>query len=397
MAVFSCKVMTPQGQITKLKIEEKDKISCLKKLKRNGMTPIEVKEGLLNFSRRNKKITATIYAKKKRFTIDKNKIVDLRNRVSVSELKDFTKSLYLLKKSDFKESHSLATIINDTKNEYFKSCLRDILKNYDNGTYMYKTMRNYPKIFPVVYINFIKTGELTNTLEQSLKHAITYLEDEEKILNKMQNNIIPNVLMFFGIILIILVALIIGVPNLQNILISNGGVGSIPKTTLFISKILNGFLKYWYVFVIIISTMLGIIIRYVNTDEGKADVDSLKYSFGIIGRTRYLIDFTRIIKSVYLNLQNNMRIQDALEISKNVTSNTIITTELLKKGFQTKSLEIIDRTIKYLDNEIEDGINKVLRRLLEVSYLIIGTALILFIFLVFIPYMKIYLGELLFL
>ncbi len=427
MAIFSCKVMTPHGQVAKLRIEEKDKIECLKRLKRNGMTPIEVKEGIINFSRREKKINATIYSKKKRFTIDKNKIVDLRNRVSIEELRDFTKSLYLLKESNFTESHSLATIINDTKNEYFKTCLREILKNYDNGTYIYKTMRNYPKIFPTVYVNFIKTGELTGTLEESLKHANRYLEDEKKMIDKIRNNILPNVLMFFGMLIILFVALLIGIPSLQKMIISNGGVGSIPKTTLVISEILNGFLQYWYVFVIIISIMLGIIIRYVSTDEGRNDLDSLKYSIGMLGKMVYLMDFARIIKSVYLNLQNNMRVQDALEISKNVTSNTImhntiekainniyiskswlepfeqdgilspIIIELLKKGFQTKSLDIIDRTINYLDNEVEDSINKVLKRLLEISYLIIGIALILFIFLVFIPYIKIYLGEILFL
>ena len=39
MQNFICKVRTPQGQIIKIKLTEEDKISCLKKLKRNGMTP----------------------------------------------------------------------------------------------------------------------------------------------------------------------------------------------------------------------------------------------------------------------------------------------------------------------------------------------------------------------
>ena len=42
MASFECKVLTPQGQTVTLNMKEKDKISCLKRLKENGMTPIEV-------------------------------------------------------------------------------------------------------------------------------------------------------------------------------------------------------------------------------------------------------------------------------------------------------------------------------------------------------------------
>ena len=427
MALFNCKVMTPQGQITNVKIEETDKINALKKLKRNGMTPIEIKESYLIKNDNKKKITATIYSKKKRFKLNIDKIVNLKNRVTLAELKDFTKSFYLLKKSNFTESHSLSTLINNTKNEYLKKALREVLVNYDKGTEMYKTMKEFPDIFPVIYINFIKTGELTNSLETSLKYAVAYLEDEETIRSKVNNTIIPNLFMFFGIILVIFIALLIGVPNLQNTIISNGGVGNVPKTTLLISTILGGFVHYWYVFVIIIAVMLSIIIIYINTDEGKEDLDNLKYKNPLFGKTAYLLDFTRVIRSVYLNLQNNMRVQDALEISKNVTKNVqmhiaiekainnlyvgkswldtfeednmlnTVSIELLKKGFKNKSIEIIDRAINYLDKEIENSVNLLLKRILEISYLIIGIALILFILIVFIPYIQIYLSELLFL
>ena len=299
------------------------------------------------------------------------------------------------------------------------------MSNLDEEIYMYKTMEEYTDIFPLIYINFIKTGELTNTLEESLKHAITYLEDEEKIKNKINNTIIPNVLMFLGVIAFVFITLLIGVPNVQKVIVSNGGIGSLPKTTLTISIILGGFVQYWYVFIIIIAVMLCIIIRYIHTQEGREDLDNLKYTNPLCGKTLYLLDFTRVIKTVYLNLKNNMRIQDALEISKNVTTNvqmhntiekainniyfgkswlepfeeekmlSSLSIELLKKGFRGKAIDIIDRTINHLDSEIEDSINRLLKRLLEISYIIIGISLILFILLVVIPYLQIYLGELL--
>lgn len=57
MESFICKIRTPQGQITKVKMQEKDKISCLKKLKRNGMTPISVEKtfSIVNLDKNIKK------------------------------------------------------------------------------------------------------------------------------------------------------------------------------------------------------------------------------------------------------------------------------------------------------------------------------------------------------
>ena len=424
---FNCKVMTPQGQITKLKVRESDKIACLKKLKRNGMTPIEVKENYIRILDKPPKSTAIIYSKRPKLSLDMNRVVKLSERVTLEELKEFTKSFYLLKKSGFTDSHSISTIINNTTNEYFKKILREVLKAIDEKSYMYEVMEEYPDVFSEVYINFIKTGELTNTMENSLKYANTYLEDDLKIKSKMYNTIIPNAIMFLALILIIFLALVIGVPYMQDLIIFNGGAGNLPNITLTISAIFSGFIKFWYIFVIIIAVMLCIIIRYVNTEEGRADLDNLKYTNIFCGKVIYLLDFTRVIRSVYLNLQNNMRLQDALEVSKNATENvqmhsiiedsinclylgkswidpfeksgniSSITIELLKKGFGQKSIEIIDRTIKNLDNEIESVIDKLLKRISELSYIIVGVSLVLFMLLIFIPYIQIYLSELLFL
>ena len=44
----------------------------------------------------------------------------------------------------------------------------------------------------------------------------------------------------------------------------------------------------------------------------------------IFGKLIYKLDFSRLIKAMHLNLQNGMRIQDALEVSKSVVKNYIM-------------------------------------------------------------------------
>ncbi len=66
MTTFICKVVTEQGQIVKIKLKEKDKIACIKRIKKNGMTPISIETSIFsNFKlNKNKKLTATIHSKK---------------------------------------------------------------------------------------------------------------------------------------------------------------------------------------------------------------------------------------------------------------------------------------------------------------------------------------------
>ena len=426
MANFICKVLTPQGQIVKIKVNEKDKISCLKKLKRNGMVPIDVKKSFSIFKKDkkrnlNSKILSTTSKKNK-----KQYEIPISNKVSLSEVKEFTKTLYLLKKSNFTNSHALITIINNTDNVVFKKCLRDILKSIEEGKYMYKVMKEYKNVFPLIYVNFIKTGELTDNFEDSLKYAITYLEDEEKIRSKITNILVPNIFMFFGIIIVIAVAILIGVPNLQNLLLESGSKTALPKVTVIVSKILIVLIKTWYIWVISIVIGVSILIKFSSTKDGKYRLDKFLYSNGLVGKIHYLLDFTRIIRSIYLNLKNKMRIEDALEISKNVTKNSYmhntieksisnlyvgkswlepfeeekilstVTTELLKKGFSIKSEQTIQSTINYLDKKLEEEIEIFLKKILEISYIIVGLTLLVFVLIVFIPYLQILLSQLLF-
>ena len=42
MPQFNCKVLTAQGQIIKSRVEEASRLACIRKLRRNGLTPISV-------------------------------------------------------------------------------------------------------------------------------------------------------------------------------------------------------------------------------------------------------------------------------------------------------------------------------------------------------------------
>mgnify|MGYP003302430060 CR=1 FL=1 len=88
----------------------------------------------------------------------------------------FTQDFYLLKKANFNNIHALSTIIESTENDSFKAIIEDILLGVEAGENMYTTMEYYAGVFPPIYINMIKVGELSGSLTNSLEQAVTYLE-----------------------------------------------------------------------------------------------------------------------------------------------------------------------------------------------------------------------------
>ena len=132
------------------------------------------------------------------------------------------------------------------------------------------------------------------------------------------------------------------------------------------------------------------------------------------------------MKAMLLNLKNGMRIQESLEVSKNVVKNYVMlsiietsinnmltgaswiepferahlsnsmTVEMLKIGMQTDLTEMMEKLVEYMDIDINNIMTKIMKTLPQIVYLIVGAVLIFFVLVVLVPCIQVYMGNFLF-
>lgn len=112
---------------------------------------------------------------------------------------------------------------------------------------MYTTMEYYSNTFPYIYINMIKVGELSGSLDLSLEQAVIYLENSDKLLKRIKKILIPNLLMFFGLTIGTVVAVIVGVPLLKGIFDSVGSQQELPAVTMWLYNTTMMLRTVWYI------------------------------------------------------------------------------------------------------------------------------------------------------
>ena len=61
-------------------------------------------------------------------------------------------------------------------------------------------MEYYDDVFPYLYINMVRVGELSGCLTKSLEEAVRYLEETESLNKRLRGIFIPNALMLISII-----------------------------------------------------------------------------------------------------------------------------------------------------------------------------------------------------
>ena len=302
-----------------------------------------------------------------------------------------------------------------------KNILEDILIGVEAGENMYTTMEYYEGVFPPIYINMIKVGELSGSLTNALEQAVKYLDDTMSLNRRIKSILVPNLIQFFALLILLVVGTIIAVPMMQNVFDSVGSTDELPAMTLAFSHFLDMLVKYWYIPVGIIAVIFIAIFAYIRTPKGKYNFHYFKYKMPVFGPLIYAIEFSRLIQALLLNLRNGMRIQEALETSKNISNNLVMLsliesalnniligqswiepfeksglsspmiTEMLHIGMQTDLTEIMEKLLEYM--HIDTIMERIMKVLPQIIYAIVGVLLIFVTIVVLVPLIQMYTGT----
>ncbi len=443
MPTYVYRAMTKSGLIVRNKIESSSRQNLLKNLKDNGLIPIDVqqiryvgkekkraKKNITNIEEIMKNVNTANIAKNKPKQLTTKEKINLyfakTEKITTRDIMIFTQNFYLLKKANFNNIHALDTIIQSTENVSFRGVLEDILAGIEAGENIYTTMEYYSNIFPYIYINMIKVGELSGSLTTSLEQAVKYLDESDALTRKLRSILVPNIIQFVLLLVMLLVGTLVAIPTIQGIFDELGTEEELPAITLWFADVVDTMIAYWYIPVIIIAIITGAIVFYINTPKGKYNFHYFKYKMPIFGELIFALDFSRFLRAMLLNLKNGMRIQDSIEVSKNVVKNYVMLsmietsinnmltgsswiepfeesglanpmiTEMLKIGMQTDLAEMMEKLVEYMQIDIDNIMEKIMKVLPQVVYAIVGVVLIFFVLVVLVPCIQVYMGNFLF-
>ncbi len=441
MPTYRYRALTENGVIVTNVMEEGSKYLVIKKLRRNNLTPISVNKSLQRAKSKRKvrrntndisdllkgiDTTTLIQDREKHKMSYFDKIyynITKSERITSRDIIVFTQNFYLLKKANFNNIHALTTIIESTENYSFRSILEDILAGVEAGENMYTTMEYYENVFPYLYINMIKVGEMSGNLTTSLEQAVKYLEDADYLKRTLRSILIPNIAQFFFILLMLIIGTIVAIPAIQKLYADVGTTEQLPAISIWFSNVLNFIMANWYLPTMVIIGIIAGIIAYINTPKGKYNFHYFKYKMPVFGKLIFAIDFERIMQAMLLNLRSGMRIQESLEIAKNVSKNyvmlsiiessinniligqswiepfersglaTSMMTEMLKIGMDTDLAEMMEKLMEYMEIDINNLLSKTIKALPQIVYAIVGVVLIFFVLVVLVPCLKVYMGT----
>ena len=440
MPSYKYRVLLENGRVGRGKVNALNKYKAIETLKEATMQPIYIKRLYTNqkkYKRLNYKklerasqrtIVSSIRTQKannKKINFKELTLEDIKiafTKIKTNDIVSFVNNLYILKKAKFNNVQALQSLYDGETNIALKDIIEDLLIGVESGEKLHTVMESYPKVFPAMFVNFIKFGEDSGNLDTALLYARDYMEQSNKIKKEVKKAIIPRILQCVLIFAMMFVALVIGVPLLEDVYAMFDSAEEIPAATLIALDVCKWLASNIIYILIGIAVVVGGIWLYVTSPMGKYRWDKFVLTAPVLGNLMTNITVSEFFQAMLLNLRNGMRIQESLEVSKNVTTNYYFLSaieagkantlsggswiepfeeknlfkpmvrEMVTIGMKTDLAEMMSKVNEYIKIEVKESLDKFTKVLPDITYTFVGVALIAFVITVMVPIVNVYMG-----
>ncbi len=302
MAIFSYKATTIQGAVVDGVIEASDEKSAVERLRNSGFIPLRV--------------SSSTGKSKKVFSLKSKK----------GDLLIFTTELSALLSAGLPLDRSLNILSQISEDKYMKGIIQSILKSIREGNSFSESLQKHPDIFPRIYINMVRAGEVGGVLDIVLDKLNEYLESTKELKDHIFSAMIyPSILLFTGSISII-VLLTYVLPKFSVIFAELGS--SLPLPTEILLTFSNSLKSFWWL--ILILHIIGIFILkiYIKTSSGRYKWDFLKLKLFKDIVTK--LETARFCRTLGTLIKSGVPLLQALSNSKEVINNQVISSAIDK-------------------------------------------------------------------
>lgn len=315
---FKYKAKDKSGQVQKGIVEASAKSIALTLLSRYGLTVISIEE-----------------QRELPFVTD---ILRLWNGVRAKEFVIFSRQLATLIDSRVPIMLALQSIAKQSPNRYFALVLSSIILDIDGGQALSEAMSKHPETFSGFYINMVRAGEASGTLQKTLNDLADNIEKNYELTSKLKGAMYYPAFVLSAMAAVGFFVMTFVMPKLLEILTESNV--TLPIQTRILIAV-SGFLtNYWWAVIILVIALIMSLSYYLKTDDGKRELDQLVLKIPVIKEILRNVYIARFAENLSTLIKSGLPITSSLLITSEVVGNevyrTVIraATEEIKKGGQ---------------------------------------------------------------
>lgn len=322
MPVYEFIALTSSGKKVKGVIDADSLTAARQKIRGQGQYPVELRET----STRAASGGTSLLARQFRFG----------QSIKQQDVHIATRQLATLLGAGIPLVPALNGLIEQTGNRSFKTVLAQIKDMVNEGNSLTTALTDHPRLFSKIYINMVRAGEASGSLDVVLERLAEFGENQHAIRSRIKAALLyPLFMAIVGIVVLFLLITFI-VPSITSVF--EGTQQALPLPTVVLIATSTVLQQYWWaVLILIVGTVIAVR-WYIATPGGRRQWDLVKLSlpgFRDLSIKTASARFSRTLASL---LQSGVSLITSLQIVKNIVDNVLLAEiindacEALEKG-----------------------------------------------------------------
>ncbi|MCK5100733.1 MAG: type II secretion system F family protein, partial [Desulfobacteraceae bacterium] len=315
MAIFEYKALNDKGRNVSGIVEAETLNAARAKLKQKNIFPVSVK----SIDAEN-----TVSKNKQSFSFNIS-----FSRIRVSDVSMWTRQLSVLISSGIPLAKAVSTLAAQAKLRAFKKVLSQVQHSIEEGSSFADALSKHPKVFSLIYVNMIKAGESSGTLELVLEQLADIMENREYTKNKIQAALAYPALMAIVGFFVLIYLLVEIVPEIITIFQDMDQV--LPAPTRILISISDFVKVFWWTIPLMAIFCLLSLYFIRRTDKGALFTDKILLNIPFAGEILKKSIAARFSSTLESLLTNGVPILTALDITNSISGNRVIS-DLISKA-----------------------------------------------------------------
>ena len=253
----------------------------------------------------------------------KTKLLDFsRGPRGKGEVPMYTRQLATLLKAGIPLAQSMAALIEQCQVADLEAAFRDIREKLTQGLSFAEALAYHPVYFTDLYVNMVKAGEASGSLDMVLDRLADYLQRQAQIRNKVTAALAyPFVMIVVGIVIVFILMTFV-VPKVIAVVEQSGQ--TVPRITKILQGIANFLGNYWF------FILAGVLVIMLLHRAGMARpgyryrVDLFKLKIPVLGELFRKSAVSRFAVSMSTLLKSGVPVLEALRIVKDIVNNAVL-------------------------------------------------------------------------
>jgi general secretion pathway protein F len=249
-------------------------------------------------------------------------VSNLFKRVTGGELAATTRQLSILLGAGVPLVGSLDALISQATNPLLKRILAEVKESINEGNSFASALSQHPKVFSQIYINMVRAGEASGSLDLVLERLAEFSEHQQAIRGRFKAALAYPAFMFLIGSLILFFLITFVVPNITGIF--KDMQQTLPVPTLALIGVSSFLKSFWWLVLIALVGVLVVVKRLIRTPRGRYLWDAFKLQLPILGVINTKMSMSRFGRTLGSLTRSGVPLLTALKIVRNIVNNVLI-------------------------------------------------------------------------